>query len=211
MPTETVYGAAGANDFGYIDSTSTSYTKAASGTESVQGFQTTALYVGQEKVSIYYHVYQSFIKFIPAGLNEVTTVDEATLYLYAVSPTSHTSSVFDVQVSALKYDSFEVSDYQAVLTRLDVIASIVSSSLATGYSAFTSDGLEAAISNTDYTGLVLYSENQRNKTAPTEEEYINFTSASYSGTGRDPKLIITYTVPYIVNINSLYYYRLRAS
>lgn len=151
----------------------------------------TSLVVGQIFLSPTYFVYEDFIAFDTSSV--VGTIVSATLSLYGVADASTTDFVVQARLH----------DWGATVTSADWVAgaSLSSKTLlasmntsafsAATYNLLTSDA--AFVSNINQAGvtrMLLCSSRTVSGTPPTGNEFVEFNSASQTGTANDPKLVI---------------------
>lgn len=196
MATLTVYGVKGD---GYVSCNSSTYSAAAGGT-GTKAVNTSNTYsrVGQYCRDDLYYVFVSGIGFDTSSLDDGCSITDVALSLYRQGFYQDNEAYYiraysrDWGTSLTTDDFIAASDFSSY----DILASIASTSIATGYNTLTSESAFAAfISKTGYTRFTLASSDHVNQIAPPEEdyEYFDFRSADHTGTIYDPKLVVTYS------------------
>lgn len=181
---------------GYIYSSSSIYSTAASGSGTTAYTALTYDYVGQLLTGGYYYCDESFVAFDTSPIPDSDTITSSILSLYNYTDSSDT----DFTVEARLYDwgaSLTTADWisNASLSSYTLLASKATSGWTTGYNEFSENG-SAFVNNTSKTGttyIVLNSDRHRGGTAPSGNEYVGFSTADETGTTQDPKLVVTHS------------------
>lgn len=179
----------------YIQSGNATYSTARSGgTLSVSGgFSVIA---GQ---ATGFNCWEAFIAFDTSSIGGSSTVSVVTLDLWLEVDNSATDFTMNARDRAWG-PTVTTADYVAgaSLSGSTLVASIASSGIgATGaYKTFTSQAAFLSITNikTGTVEIILCSSRHEGNNQPTNNEYLQFTSADNTGTTQDPKLTVTYTV-----------------
>lgn len=141
---------------------------------------------------------ESCFRFDTSALGAGTTVTAVQLAIYGVSDDSGTD--FTVEARAVDLGAaVDTGDWVAgadlgALTRVATFDT--SGGWATaGYNNFTEDGsnFQSAISLTGNTDVLLSSSRQAAGSSPSGDEHVSGYYANYTGTTRDPKLVVTHT------------------
>lgn len=193
----TIYGD---NADGRIDSTSSSYSTARTGSNNTGPFDDSNFSVGQILSSGSYTIYESFYAFDSSAIDDSDVVTSVEFSLY--QGFRNTSTSFDVEVRDYNWGPTITSDEWVsgdALSGHVLIASGNTLAMSSGsYQAFTSTPSFLSINGlkTGFVYLMINSSRHRSGTAPVGfGEVLVFQYASASGTTQDPKLDITHSLP----------------
>lgn len=160
-----------------------------------------------------YRVYQGFIGFDTSALGSTAIVSAVALSLYATTSGSLVATIPPTQsftVQARSYDwgaSVTNADWRtgSQLSSLTLVASKTTVGMTNNaYLTFNENGtdFQTQINKTGTTRLIIVSDRQVGSgTAPTTDEFTQFSNAETSGTTQDPKLVVTYTLPLSVSVS----------
>lgn len=203
MATITIF--CGTNE-GYLESDSTTYANAASGTHVTDGSALTFYSIGQQKSGATYYCDQSFLAFDTTSLSGIGVLNSTVLSCYGKE--DHTDAS-DFTAEARLYDfgaAITTADFVAAanIAAKTLLATFATSGFTiAGYNAFTesSGALTANLNLSGETRMMLSSDRQRTQTAPTGLEAIYIWPSSAAGTTNDPKIVVTYSTPHSVGAN----------
>ena len=189
----TVYSTAPGGE-GYVLSVNAVYATARSG-----GTLTAANFhqVGQRTDLGDYRCFEAFLIFDTSSIPDTDTVSGVVPSLYGNVDTSVTDFVSALGTSSYNGGAVVTTDWVAGASLPASLATWNSSGYVADYNAFTSAGaaLNSAINKSGNTALILFSEEHRDNSTPTTNEYVRFTDADEVGTTTDPKLDITHAAP----------------
>ena len=149
--------------------------------------------IGQKKGADY-RCFEAFLIFDTSSIPDADTVSGVVASLYGQIDTSTTDFVSALGTSTYNGGAVVTGDWVAGASLPASLATWNSSGYVADYNAFTSaGGFPAAINKAGNTALVLFSEKQRDNTAPTGDEFVQFYDADEAGTTTDPKLDITHS------------------
>ena len=190
MSVTTVYATAPGGD-GYLVSINAVYATARSGSGLTAGNNHQ---VGQRTDLGDYRCFESFLIFDTSSIPDTDTVSDVVPSLDGAFDTSVTDFVAALGTSTYNGGAVVTGDWVAGASLPASLATWNSSGYDAGYNAFTSAGaaLNSEINQTGNTALILFSEELRNNSTPTTNEYVGFTDADAAGTTTDPKLDITH-------------------
>ena len=194
---DTYTGYSSASD-GYIYQDQGGYATvhdASTGTVSDTG---TTMYIGQQYVSLpKYNIYRAFVFFDTSTIASDATISAATLSLYGYSDGSVTDFDLTIQNGQPTYphDPLEAGDYDKTLYSGSGGTLGTSGFVTTGYNDITLDSTGIGwITKGGATKLCLRSSRDIDAIEPTGDEYV-VVYTNEQGTGYQPKLVVTYTVP----------------
>jgi hypothetical protein len=184
---------------GYLYSGPGTYAAARAGTG--VGADTTGTTLGayQQYVAPDYYVYEAFLGWDTSAIGAASTVSAVVLELYLQADNSALDHTLNVRLRDWGA-TLEAADWiaGASLSTLTLLASRATSGIgaAGAYKTFTNVAFPANVNRTGFTRVVMASSLTEAGTAPTATlEQAEWWSANDSGTTRDPRLTITYTVP----------------
>jgi hypothetical protein len=200
MPTYTVYADTSDGYLGSESGTSYADARSAAGAVTVYEAGVTTIRVGQELDGSQYGVFLGYLSFDTSSIGDSEEVGTPVLSLYGDGDNSAT----DFTVEAFVYDwgaTLGTGDWQG--TSLGGLTKVATKATSSGwgfsYNDLTAEVAFAAnINKTGSTRLVIGSSRTRGNNSPSGAEYVNFRSSDFTGTDRDPKLVVTTTLP---NIN----------
>jgi hypothetical protein len=187
----------GTND-NQIENSSATYSSAKEGSGSWQTWATTELYnrAGQYVSGGTYYVRQGFLEFDTSPLSgEAASAVALSLYSYL-----DTTNDFIIEArfyswgAAVGTEDFVAGSSLSTHTRAATYDT--ASGFATGsYYTFSEDGsnFQSGLNTSGYTQLLLSSDQQRTGSAPTGVDRVAYRTADYTGTTRDPKLVVTHS------------------
>ncbi len=194
MATLTVYAK---ESDGRINSESGAYSGARAGTGTLSAWTGNLANVGQYKNGVY-ACYKYFNQYDTSSIDAGDDIVSAKEEIYNHDDATDTNFTMEVR----EYDwgtSLETGDWipGADLGDYTLLSSKAVSPSA-GYNEFPdSANFRAAINKTGDTRLVHNSDRHRIGTTPTGREWVQWRTASYTGTDNDPKLIIEHEKPTI--------------
>jgi hypothetical protein len=200
MPTYTIYADTSDGYLGSESGTSYADARSAAGTVTVYEAAVTTIRVGQELDGSQYGVFLGYLSFDTSSIGDSEEVGTPVLSLYGDGDNSAT----DFTVEVFVYDwgaTLGTGDWQG--TSLGGLTKVATKATSAGwgfsYNDLTAEVAFAAnINKTGDTRLVIGSSRTRGNNSPSGAEYVNFRSSDFTGTDRDPKLVVTTTLP---NIN----------
>ena len=150
--------------------------------------------VGQDFFSGSYDVWEAFIIFDTAGLPDTDTVSAVVASFDGNDDNSTINFIAGLAASVYDGGAVVTGDWvSGAAIPTPELATWNSSGYVAGYNAFTETAnFAAAINKTGNTSVILYSQEHRDNSAPTDQENVVFTDADAAGTTIDPKLDITH-------------------
>lgn len=203
MTTDTFYAAASGNqDDGRVLATDTAYADVLSGAaSSISASLNSNLSVGQYYNDPNYGAYQAGCAWNTSTIDDSAAISAAVCSLdgsYDGSATDFTvylTCEFDWtsgDTNALAADDYRTKAQVAAFTP---VASFATADYSSDYNAFTDISLAASINKTGWTIGFFWSSRFEAGDTPSGDESVIFEDAEATGTTRDPKLVVTYTVP----------------
>lgn len=158
---------------------------------------TTFVYMEVGQITGFY-VLEAFLSFITSAIG-TDTISAVELALYGHTDNSTTD--FGIEAAALDWSpgGLTTADWQdgTELDSLTVLATFGTSGFSiAGYNAFTNSGdgsaFNSAVNRTGTTYLVVFSDESRTNSQPTNDEWVKVWSSDEAGTTKDPRLTVTH-------------------
>ncbi len=182
---------------GRITSTNTTYLTARSGS-ALSANANAKIKIGQHFPDPDYNCWEGFVQFDTSALTAAAIVTAVTFSLYGSSDNS--TQDFTLQVRDSNWGAgLTTGDWVAgaSLGAITLLASFATSGWSiAGYNAFTSEAaFPAAINTTGQTIFLINSSRHENGDTPVGVEWVDAFQAEEADTTKDPKLVVTYTLP----------------